>query len=220
MGLVIDTDRRIQYAGLYLISRIDEPGTDVNAFIARAEELFSPIQEWLVTRGYVEIDENGQLDVTSTGRDVKTSFVDRHRRYLVDYDVFSAVDLGEGEFAFARYHDFPDAHGWQAYLNQDRFEDLRVAVAEYESVDPIDMIYQTAIDDGSFGPDRTEAWDFDRLLGKVWDDIAHIYNTALKGADLGYEGDGGPSTGREVVEDVVSQGRALAGQLRVDGRRG
>ena len=130
MGLVIDTDRRIQYAGLYLISRIDEPGTDVNAFIARAEELFSPIQEWLVTRGYVEIDENGQLDVTSTGRDVKTSFVDRHRRYLVDYDVFSAVDLGEGEFAFARYHDFPDAHGWQAYLNQDRFEDLRVAVAE------------------------------------------------------------------------------------------
>lgn len=220
MGLVIDTDRRIQYAGLYLISRIDEPGTDANAFIARAEELFSPILEWLVTRGYVEIDENGQLDVTSTGRDVKTSFVDRHRRYLVDYDVFSAVDLGEGEFAFARYHDFPDAHGWQAYLNQDRFEDLRVAVAEYESVDPIDMIYQTAIDDGSFGPDRTGAWDFDRLLGKVWDDIAHIYNTALKVDDLGYEADDGPISGREVIEDVVSQGRALAGQLRVDGRRG
>nr|MBL0699599.1 hypothetical protein [Desulfobacterales bacterium] len=55
-----------------------------------------------------------------------------------------------------------------------------------------------------------EGWQFDLLLGSIWDDILNICNKALTASDLAYEDeDGVPVDGNMVLEDVIIQGAEL-----------
>ena len=68
------------------------------------------------------------------------------------------------------------------------------------------------INEGRFGRDET-GWQFDLLLGSVWDGIAQIVETAVRVDDLGYASNGGIVSGEDVIGDVLAQGAKLLTDL-------
>ena len=54
-----------------------------------------------------------------------------------------------------------------------------------------------------------EGWQFDLLLGSIWDDILEICNTAISVDDLGYEDEQGKISGEDVIRDILKQGAEL-----------
>ncbi len=200
--------RRIQYAGLYLLRLLQEPEVDATALVAEDEELLAPIVTWLVEQGYATVDSGDALQPTTAGGDVVTQFEKRYRAFLRDSDVFCAVDLEAGEFGLASYDQYPDADQWQEFLAQERWEDLRVAVAQHEGLDPVDIIFMGLIQEDRFGRDE-DGWSFDLLLGSVWDDVRQVCDSALKVADLGFDDGGERVDGASVIQEIIVLGRAL-----------
>lgn len=211
--IIADDQARVQFAGLYLLNILKDPGIDASALIAEDEELLEPVLSWLVEKGYVTVDDDDTLRTTGQGADVVRQFEERYQRFLRDYDVFCAVDLEAGDFALAHYDEYEDRESWESFLAQERWDDLRIAVAEHEGVDPLEVVFMSFLEDGRFGRGVDE-WDYDRLLGSVWDEIAEICNSALRVDDLGYDDGDETVSGVAVIEDVIRQGRATMRQMQ------
>ena len=91
-----------------------------------------------------------------------------------------------GDFAFASYFDFDDDIRWREYLDDDRWDDLRVAVADYKKLNPVEIVFMSFISENRFGRNEV-GWQFELLLGAVWDEILDICNSAIQWDQLGYE---------------------------------
>ncbi|MCP4579785.1 MAG: response regulator [Deltaproteobacteria bacterium] len=59
-------------------------------------------------------------------------------------------------------------------------------MAEFKKLDPVEIVFMSFLNEDRFGRDET-GWQFDLLLGNIWDEILHICNTAIRLEDLGYE---------------------------------
>lgn len=210
---VVSLDVRLQYAGLYLLHLASDEEVEFSLALLKDEEVLEPIFKWLFDNKYVEITADNRYKTSSKGGDVLANFLDRYRDVVENYDVYSGVDLGAGEFAFSYYDDFDDEDDWEEFLHQDRFEDLRVAVAEFKGIDPIEMIAMSFMNEGRFGI-ADDGWDYELLLGKVWDEITLICNSSLKVKNLSYSEGNKIISGESVVKDVYDQGQLLLKDLR------
>jgi hypothetical protein len=204
---VTDT-QKLQFAGIYLLEYMASNDATFPLLLNRDEQDLEPILEWLLVRKHVEIIKNERYQVTDWGRQALGKFAKRYSEYLRNFDVYAAVDLGAGEFAFARYYDFATDGEWKDYLRSDRWEDLRVAVAEFKGMDPVESVFMSFLNEKRFGKNE-RGWQFDLLLGTVWDQILEICNNALTADDLGYE----DVPGEAVLEDVIRQGAHLLIEL-------
>ncbi|MBN1961162.1 MAG: hypothetical protein JW841_09460 [Deltaproteobacteria bacterium] len=212
---MIDEQVRVQYAALYLLWLIKTPEINATALIAQGEELLEPVLKWLVEKEYVKIADNNILHSTAEGADIVAQFEQRYHHFLRDYDVFCAVDLEAGEFAVSFYDSFDDRDSWEELLAQERWDDLRLAVAEDEGIDGLEIVFMSFIQDGRYGLNSKEHWDYDRLLGSVWDEIAEVCSNAITVSDLGYEDESGEYiSGEVVIADIIQQGRAILRQVQ------
>ncbi len=75
------------------------------------------------------------------------------------------------------------------------------------------MIFMSFINEKRFGRDDGGKWQFDLLLGSVWDEILDICNQAINWPELGYEDDQGKVPAADVIEDIIAQGRAIRNNL-------
>jgi len=211
--ITVDQQTRLQYAGLYLLKLVQDPEIDSDEILAEDEELLTPILSSLVERDYAYVGDDDRLRITGKGSDVVEQFSERYQRFLRDFDVFCAVDLETGDFAFAYYDDFTDRDEWELFLSEERWDDLRIAVGEYEGIDSVEIVFMSLVQDNRYGW-RDDGWDYDLLLGKIWDEIARICNNAVRLEDLAYQ-DGGEQISAEVViQDIIQQGRGLIERLR------
>lgn len=210
---LVDDHARVQYAGFYVLRLLKDPDVDANALIAQDERLLTPILTWLIEKDYAFVDDKDALRATSQGADVVAQFEQRYKTFLRDYDVFCAVDLEAGEFGLAHYEEYPNPGDWQAFLAQDRWDDLRVTVAIHEGIDPVEIIFMGLIKDGRFGRDE-DGWNFDLLLGSIWDEVGQVCNSALTIEDLAFDDDGAHVDGATVVEEIIERGKDLMSGLR------
>ena len=74
------------------------------------------------------------VSIQDLARQQVVRFKDRYQDFLKNFDCYCAVDLGEGEFAFEEFWEYEDEDEWCSYLDQERWEDLRVAVAEFKKL--------------------------------------------------------------------------------------
>jgi hypothetical protein len=125
-------------------------------------------------------------------------FMKRYNEFLVVYDVFSSVDLTAGEFAYAKFLDM-DENQWKVFVSEERWEDLRVTVAAYKDIDPVQIVFMSFIGDERFDLER-QGWQFDLVLGTVWNEILEICNSALTVEQIG---------GDDVILDIIQQGSTL-----------
>lgn len=204
----ISDTQKMQFAGIYLLEYMQSKEKTFPILLRSEEQDLESILEWLLVRKLVEIKDQREYVVTDHGRAALKKFATRYQDYLHNFDVFSAVDLAAGEFAFASYFNFETDAEWKDFLSDDRWEDLRVAVADYEDMDPVEIVFMSFLNEGRFGRNAS-GWQFDLLLGSVWDEILDICNNALDENDLAYDG----VPGEDVLRDIVAQGADLMADL-------
>jgi len=209
----LDDTRKMQFAGIYLLEYMINHPKRFAVLLLNEEADLEPILEWLLVREYVEIKDDANYLATEKGRTALTKFMARYADFLNIYDIYCAVDLGVGEFAFAAYFDYPDRDSWKHFLAAERWEDLRVAVANYRGIDPIEIVFMSYLSENRFGRDAI-GWQFDLLLGSVWDEILEVCDHALRLDQLGYEDADGVVAGETVMRDIVTQATGLLIQLK------
>jgi len=191
----------------------------IPVFLDGNNQDLEPVLEYLMSKEYAEIENNEKYIPTGKGREVLVRFMRRYQDYLKHYDIYCAVDLGEGEFAFEDYFEYDftddeDVEEWQSYLNEERWEDLRVAVSAFKKLNPVEIVFMSFLNEGRFG-ETDEGWQFDLLLGSVWDEILEICNSAVTVDELGYVAEDDRRIGGEdVIKDVITQGAELNMDLK------
>lgn len=213
MTYTVTKEKSREFAGIFLLERMVNTPRTFPLLLDGDDTHLEELLTWLMSKDYVEIKDESRYAPTQKGREVVVRFKRRYQDFLKNFDIYCAVDLEAGEFAFEKFWDYEDETAWCNYLEEDRWEDLRVAVAAFKKLDPVEIVFMGFINEGRF---RTSGvgWQFDLLLGSTWDDILEVCNTALTVDDLGYENDEGEFiSGEAVLKDVISQGAELNMEL-------
>ena len=184
----VSDEQKLRFAGIFLLEYMINHPRIFQLWLEDEDSDLEPILEWLLVKEWIQIRDAKDYIPTDEGRNIIKRFMERYARFVYFFDVFSGVDLGAGEFAFARYFEILEPDEWQAYLHDERFEDLRIA------------------------RDAT-GWQFDLLLGSVWDEILDVCNSATDVSELGYQDGERWIDGATVAEDILQQGGKLLGEL-------
>ena len=128
----ISEARKREYAGIYLLEYMVNSPATFPLLLGDGDAFLETILEWLLIKGYVEIRDNEKYVPAENGREILKNFLARYSEYLTVFDVFCAVDLEAGEFAFASYFDYGTSADFSDFLDDERWEDLRIAVAVYK----------------------------------------------------------------------------------------
>ncbi len=204
----LNDEQKKQFAGAYLLKVMINTPLSFSVLLEGNDQDLEPVLEWLLMKEYIEIRDQERYVPNEKGREVLKRFLARYTEYLKVFDIYSAVDLQAGEFAFASHFDFGDDASWKNFLNDDRWDDFRLAVAEFKKLDPVEIVFMSFLNEDRFGRDET-GWQFDLLLGNIWDEILRICNTAISWKDLGYEDEQGSVNAKDVITDIIKQGAAL-----------
>ena len=211
---LISEKQRYQFAGLFVLDTIDKQKEDFFVDLPADQKILEPVFKWLLSQQYVDISSDHKYKIVPKGQDILSGFQKRFRCFLRDSDIYCAVDLEAGEFAFEFSGNFQDQESWEEFLEEERWEDLRVAVAEHQGQDITEIIFMDFVNEGYFGKDEHGLWSHDRLLGGVWSEIEDIGNNSLHTESLGYEDGGELISGTEVIEDIIRQGSDLNQQYQ------
>ena len=161
------------------------------------DSVLEPLFIELLSKGYIQTT-GINYEVAAKGQDVYNIFMKRYTEYLKVYDIFSFVDLEKGEFAFARYFDFDSDDAWADFTNDERFDDLRIAVALFKKIDPAEVVFMSFINENRF--DTTSAgWQMDLVSDNTWKEIEEICKTAIKPEEVG----------EDAMADMIGQGSEL-----------
>jgi hypothetical protein len=205
-------EQRLRFAGIFLLEFMVNHPQVFQVWLERDDADLEPILEWLLVKEWVLIREAKEYIPSAEGRNVLQRFMERYARFVYFFDVFSGVDLGSGEFAFARYFEILEPLEWQEFLHQERFEDVRIAIAEHLGIDAVEIVFMSFIREDRFGRDAA-GWQFDLLLGSVWDEILGVCNDATDVHELGYQDGEHWIDGSTVAEDILQQGGGILGKL-------
>lgn len=212
---VATEEQKMRFAGLFLLEFMINRPQVFKVWLEKDDADLETILEWLLVQEWVEIRDVGpdkEYIPTQQGREVIRKFMERYARFVYFFDVFSGVDLGAGEFAFERYFEILDEQEWKDYLHDDRFDDVRIAIAEHLGIDAVEIVFMSFIREDRFGRDAA-GWQFDLLLGSVWDEILNVCNEAIDVSELGYQDGDRWIDGSVVAEDILQQGGTLLGKL-------
>ena len=198
-----------QFTSILLMDYLINRTGDLPILMDGNYHTLEPLVIKLNAAGYVRTpaqDEKGSSYIpTDKGKDVLAKFMQRYSEYLKVFDVFCAVDLTAGTFAFAKFFDFDSDEAWDAYLRQENWEDLRIAVAEYKKIDPLDIVFMSFLNENRFDYEQP-TWQFDVSSGLIWDEMAKICNAALTVEQVNQGDDA-------VMPDIIAQGAELTVSL-------
>lgn len=215
--IFIDEELKKQYLGLYLLFEMDKPHSEKLNFqvdLKNDLKVLEPIFIWLLEKEYVHISAQYLYELTEKGSDVLDRFKQRYTEFIKEFDVYCAVDLEEGDFAFRYFHDFDSDTEWQDFLKAERWDDLRIAVAEYKGWDFIEIIFMSFLSENRFGRGYDGRFSEDQLYGLVWDEIESIANSSIRMKSLAYEDAGKLVSAQDVMSDMYAQGQELLTELR------
>lgn len=208
----VPQEERLQYAGIYLLEYMINTPAQFAVFLDENDSDLEPILEWLLEKQLVEIHQQERYQATGKGKSLLKRYMQRYSEYLHAFDVFAHVDLGQGEFALQFWQKYQGGPEWDSFKKDERFEDLRIAVADYLELNPVEVVFMSFINERRFGRQDT-GWQFDLLLGSVWDEITEICETAIQWQQLGYSDAQGEVPAEQVMEDVIWQGFDLVDAL-------
>lgn len=190
-----------QHAGLILLDRLVTQENAFHAALLESEDdhLLDDTFKYLMSEEIVEIADNDYYQATERGRKAYQNLLHQQQSYLAHFDIFARVDMAEGQFADQE----------SDYLDDPRWTDMRVAVAEYKGIDPHRMVFLAMLAEERFfdNPD----WKFDLALGSsFFTELEEIVASQTTIGELGYLAeDGGRVSGENVIEDVILQGSKL-----------
>ena len=202
---VLEKDKT-KYVCLVLLNEIINFQHYFNVVPHREEIFIEPYLKMMYSHGVLDIQDD-QYIPTELGRQELVNLYEKYYDYLKMFDIFCAVDLEQGEFAFSSIGNDWSDNEWFEFLENERFSDVRVAVAEFKGLDPIEIVFLSFLNEGRFeiGNGR---WEYELTGDVVWREIEEICNTAITAEYLSEDG---------VLEDVIKQGTEIALQLIREG---
>lgn len=93
---------------------------------------------------------------------------------------------------------------WKIFLNLDEWEDLRVAVAEYKGLDPLEIVFMALLQGGHFDKPR-EIWQFDLASGWFFEEVEKIANQNYHLDQLVVPG----MTSEQIMQNIITKGTGL-----------
>lgn len=210
----LSKEQHDRFAGIYLLRKMvtDEPAIDVT--LPNDYSFLDETLTWLMGQDWVEINrKTGVYAVSAKGLECLKKFQARYHEYLQVFDVYFAVDTAAGEFAFASKLALAKQQ-WKVFLQQERWVDLRVAVAEFKNMDPLEVVFMSRLNEGLFGQGE-RGWQFNLKLGSVFDEIVKICNSAYHVHDLGEDEESAVG----VMTEIINQGSQLMVNLLEEERR-
>jgi hypothetical protein len=199
--MTLTKDQKKTYKAIILLNELIN-GTHKFQTISNGDDkILEPLFIELMSKGYVSTSGINYV-ATAKGEEVFNNFMQRYTEYLKVYDVYSFVDLEKGEFAFARYFDFDNDDQWDAFKNDPRFDDLRIAVALFKKLDPTEIVFMSFINENRFDT-QSDGWQMDLASDNTWQEIDAIVSTAIKPEEVG----------ADAMEDMIRQGSDLMMEL-------
>ncbi|MGK5091203.1 hypothetical protein WDW89_04200 [Deltaproteobacteria bacterium TL4] len=187
-----------QFAGTIILDRtLQEQGQIHASLLNKNDKFLEPYLDRLHREGILEINADNYYVATSQGKEAYGKMLQQQASYVTHFDIYSHVDLQEGVFA-EKDTDF---------LEDDRWEDLRVAVAEFKGIDPYRVVFLAMLSDEYFFEDSD--WKFDLAMGSLFEEMEDIVQSQLSEEELGYEEEGEYISGHEVLQDIIEQGARL-----------
>jgi hypothetical protein len=203
MNYELKQSNKNQYISLVLLNEIINNHAYPPVAVSGEDVYISYYLQLMEGVGFLAI-KDGCYIPTDAGRLELEKFYQKYNEYLKLFDIFCAVDLENGTFAFEEINNpsFTDEQ-WADFLANERFSDVRVAVADFKGIDPLEIVFMSFLTEGRFeiGLDR---WQYNLTSDGVWNEIEEICNTAVSREYLEEDG---------VLVDVITQGSALALKL-------
>jgi hypothetical protein len=204
----ISDEQKMEFAAVYLLEYMINTPYSPPIFLDGNDQDLETILEWLMAKKLIAIKDDQNYIPTEKGREHLKKWMARYSEYLTMFDIFCAVDLESGEFAFEAWHEFETDARFQNYLDDDRWDDLRVAVANYKDMNAVEIVFMNFINEHRFGRNES-GWQFDLLLGSVWDEILDICEHSVQWQELGYNDEQGEVPAEAVIEDIITQGTEI-----------
>ncbi len=196
--MFVTENNKKNFRSILLLDEMISNNRQFGVVASQDDKVLEPFFVDLMAKGYVTTSGRNYVP-TAKGREAHELFNKRFQDYLKLFDIFSFVDLTKGEFAFARFFDFDTDEQWDNFTNNERFEDLRIAVAIFKKMDPAEIVFMSFINEKRIDTEIT-GWQMDLASDEIWKDIEEICTNALKPEDLGTP---------DVIEDIVRQGTDL-----------
>jgi len=169
------------------------------------------ILTWMYTSDLIRIDKQAGntpcYAFTEKGQTLLDNFRQKFKEFIEFFDVFCLFDISSLEFAFASY-DALNVEDWHELKSQERFKDLRIAVAEFKNIDPIEIVFMNFLNSGRIDTE-SELWELSLLDGSYWTEILEICNTAFHWYELGNN----DVEARANTEFMINKGNEVVRQL-------
>jgi hypothetical protein len=199
MKYTFDKDRIQLFSALVILdSIIDKDKHFVRNLLSLDEEQLSPVFDRMIEKGLLFVDDSHEYVPTDKGYELIDNFYQRFQEFLKFYDLYCAVDLEAGEFAFEKILDMSEEE-FQDFLNDERWEDVRVAVCEFKKIDPLQMIFLSFLKENRIDV-NVNGWPQILTNGSLWDEITEICESAITVEQLSVD---------EQLKNIVSQGSEL-----------
>ncbi len=193
------SNKKSAFISMVLLNEMIQFQTYFPITLTNDNEVLEPYLNIMLAKKFVKL-ENSKYVPTQTGREELEKFYTRYYEFIKFFDVFCAVDLEAGEFAFARINEFESDDEWGHFLNESRFTDVRIAVAEFKKMDPLEIVFMSFLNENRF--DVTQhGWQYILTDDRTWEEVEEICNTAVSCEYLVSE---------DVMENIVRQGSELA----------
>ena len=175
--------------------------------------LLEPILVHMASCSYVDVTSKGYTPAKK-GREMFDNFMDKITEFRSIYKIYSAVDLGAGEFGYDKYFDFNTDAQFMDYICEKRFEDLRVAVCEFKGIDVLDMVFMELLSSGKINTSEF-GWEANITTDLIWDELVTIANDNICLDDLIETDDKGEITytGQEIIQMILKEGTELSQKL-------
>ncbi|MDX2471120.1 MAG: hypothetical protein QNL04_11150 [SAR324 cluster bacterium] len=204
-----------EYASGFLLDQIHNESRNWGAVLEGPDKDLEPLFIYMMSKDYIEIADDNLYHITPQGIEKLDNLKLRYEEYLSHFDIFSAVDLEEGTFAFEKFFEM-DEDEWDDYIEQERFIDLRIAVAWFKKINPADFVFLNFLKEGFFDTNK-DGWQFDLLSGLTWEQVENVVDQAVQLEDLGFKDDDGAwISGEVVIEDILTQGAKLNAKLHLE----
>lgn len=205
-GTTLDEDQRSLLSSTFLLDYMERNQRSFDVLLADGEAELEPILHKLMVRECVALDKKHHYSLTAKGRKKAQEFAARYQALLTYFDVFAHVDLEEGEFALANYFEHHSDTSWLEYLDNERWEDLRLPIAKMLGADPLELVFAHFVREARLDTDNNH-WALDILAGSAWTELEEICQSAITADELSYEDeDGELISGETVLRDIAEQG--------------
>jgi len=178
MKYIFDEDKRELYSAIIVLDAIYDKGHRfVSNLLSLDDQLLLPVFNRMVEKGLLIINDDHVYVPTDKGTEFIENFYQRYGEFIKLYDLYCAVDLTAGEFAFSKILDMEESE-FQKYLVNDRWEDVRVAVCEFKKIDAMQIVFLSFVRENRI--DTTQiGWQKNLVEDAIWDEITNICNSAV-----------------------------------------